>query len=377
MTSLLPVYPRLPIEIVSAKGNYIFTTDGRRILDLYGGHAVTPLGHGHPDLGRALSEAHAGLDFYSNSVVMPVQEQAARAVLADSKHLAYVHFVNSGTEANEAALHIARRKTGRTTVVSFDCSFHGRTLASLSVTGLPSYQQRLSIKPDKTRHKTIRYGVIEDLIHIDSDTACVMAESVPSLAGVHMPAEGYYAALQQRCRAVGAMLIFDEVQGGVGRLGRWYAHELFGVQPDLVTLAKSLGGGFPVGALVTTAAVGEWITYGELGTTFGGGPMACAMVRATAEVIRRDGLLQRVEAIFAKLAELLSTTPDLELRGAGCLIGIETALPARRLRELMLERDILVGLSGHARTIRLLPSYITTDQELLRFSTQLAEVLSA
>jgi len=377
VTALLPVYPRMPLEVISAHGCWLGTADGRKLLDLYGGHAVSPLGHGHPELQAALLEAHQTLDFYSNSVLMPVQEDAARAVLAGSKHLSWAHFVNSGSEANEAALHLARRRTERATVVTFRCSFHGRTLGSLSVTGLDSYQRRLSVATPQSWHRTIRFGSEPDLQLIDDQVAAVLCESIPSIAGVLMPPDGWYQALEARCREVGALLVFDEVQGGVGRTGQWFAHELFAVRPDLVTLAKALGGGFPVGAVLGTRELAEWVSPGELGTTFGGGPMACAMVQTVAKVVHRDDLMTRNREIFARTHAALADIESVSVRGAGCLIGVETALPAAELRSRLLERDVIVGSSGASNTIRLLPPYVLSDEELDIGLRAIREVLDA
>jgi acetylornithine/N-succinyldiaminopimelate aminotransferase len=232
--------------LASARGTTLTMQDGREIVDFYGGHAVTPLGHCHPALEKTICEGYRTLDFYSNSLHMDVQQRAARALLADSEHLTRVHFVNSGTEANEAALHLSRRLTERTRVLTFDCSFHGRSLASLQVTGLPGYQARLSLPSSSEIADTIAFGDIEALEKIDARVACVLCESIPSLAGIIMPPDDYYPALVERCHEVGALVVFDEVQGGVGRTGRWFAHQRFGVQPDIVTLAKSVAGGFPL-----------------------------------------------------------------------------------------------------------------------------------
>jgi acetylornithine/succinyldiaminopimelate/putrescine aminotransferase len=374
-SAMLPVYPRLPLEVVGAKGSELFTSDGRTLLDLYGGHAVCPLGHGHPELTETLTQTHATLDFYSNSLYLPVQQTAAEAVLGDSAHLRHVHFVNSGTEANEAALHLARRQTGRETVVSLDNAFHGRTLASLTATQLGKYRTRLSVAVPEHWSRMLPFG---DVSAIDAvvrdDVAAVILESVPSLGGVVFPDADWLAAVFTRAREVGAMVIFDEVQGGVGRLGRWFAHERMGVKPDMVTLAKSLGGGFPVGALVTTAEVGERIAYSELGTTFGGAPMAAAMVTKVAEIIRRDGLMARTLAIFERVSAGLADLDEVTVRGGGCLIGLHTPLTAKELRSRLLEHDILVGVSGEANTARLLPSYTVTDDELDRFVVAIREV---
>jgi len=185
VSELLPVYPRLDLELVGAEGCELHTADGRTLLDLYGGHAVCPLGHAHPELLRTLRESYERLDFYSNSLRMPVQQQAASAVLGASGHLSHVHFVNSGTEANEAALHLARRLSGRSTVVSFDCSFHGRTLASLAATGMAQYRARLSVPQDPALNRYLSFGDPTDLERqIDGSVAAVVCESVPSLAGL-------------------------------------------------------------------------------------------------------------------------------------------------------------------------------------------------
>ena len=377
VSALLPVYPRLPLQLVSASGCWLQTSDGRSLLDLYGGHAVSPLGHGHPELHRALLTAHSTLDFYSNSVHMPIQERAAAAVLAGSEHLGWAHFVNSGTEANEAALHLARRRTGRASIHSFSCSFHGRTLGTLAATGLPGYRQRLSVDVPAPWHRTIEFGSYDDLDLIDETVAAVLCESIPSIAGVLMPPPGWYPRLAARCKQVGALLIFDEVQGGVGRTGHWFAHDLLGVEPDLVTLAKGLGGGFPVGAVLGTEALARWVQPGEIGTTFGGGPMACAMVCAVAEVIERDQLMRRNVAIFARIKSSLELLPGVTVRGAGTLIGVETPLPASELRTALLERNVLVGSSGEPNTVRLLPPYVLTDDELDIGITAIREALGA
>ncbi len=364
MSSLLDVYPRLPLKLVSARGCWLKTDAGRSLLDLYGGHAVSPLGHAHPELHGALIAAHDTVDFYSNSVHMPIQERAASAALADSQHLSWAHFVNSGTEANEAALHLARRFTSRTCVVSFDCSFHGRSLGSLAVTGIEGYRKRLSVETPPNWRRGIRFGNRADLERIDDSVAAVICESIPSIAGVLMPPEGWYPALAARCREVGALLIFDEVQGGVGRCGRWFAHQLFGVEPDLVTLAKGLGGGFPVGAVLGNPELARWIGHGELGTTFGGGPMACAMICAVSNIIQREQLIERNRCTFQRIHGALSPLPGVSVRGAGALIGLETPLPASELRQRLLSRSVVVGSSGQPNTVRLLPPYVLSEEEL-------------
>ncbi len=371
---LLPVYPRLALDLVRAEGSELVLRDGRRILDLYGGHAVCPLGHAHPELAAALADGYRTLDFYSNSLDMDVQDRAATAVLGDSAHLGWVHFVNSGTEANEAAIHLARALTGRSEVLAFDNGFHGRTLASLQATGLAGYQKRVRL-PAGDAVGFVRFGVVEDLARITERTAVVLCESVPSLAGIYLPPDGYYAALEARCRATGALFALDEVQGGIGRLGTWFAHERFGVKPDLVTLAKSLAGGFPAGALVVERSLGARVLSGELGTTFGGGPMACRMIETVATIVRRDHLQERVRAVFDRLTAGLAGVPGVAVRGAGCLIGIQTPLPAAPVRDALLADGILVGTCSQAETIRLLPPYTVPFEGVDRFARSLTRIV--
>jgi acetylornithine/succinyldiaminopimelate/putrescine aminotransferase len=274
--------------------------------------------------------------------------------------------VNSGTEANESAVHIARKLTGRETVVTLTESFHGRTLASLSLTGLEGYRRKVPLNVPDHWLRTIALGQ-DDLDAIDGSVAAVMIESVVSLGGVYLPQPGWLARVEARCREVGALLILDEVQGGVGRLGTWFAHETLGCTPDLVTLAKSLGGGFPVGATVVTKALGDQLKGGDLGTTFGGGPMACAMVETVAKIVRRDGLMDRVLAIEARVRAGLADVAGVQVRGRGALLGVETSRPAAEVQARLLDHDILVGTSSHPRTLRLLPSYTVSDAEIDRF----------
>ncbi|MCB9682281.1 MAG: aspartate aminotransferase family protein [Alphaproteobacteria bacterium] len=375
MSALLPVYPRLALDLVRADGCWLTTSDGRRILDMYGAHAVCPLGHAHPELTEALTTAHRTLDFYSNSLHMAVQERAAEAVLGGSAHLSHVHFVNSGTEANESALHLARRVTGRQTVVTLAESFHGRTLGSLSVTGLSAYRGRVPLDVPASWHRMVALGD-EDLSAIDHDVAAVLVESVVSLGGVRMPPDGWLSKVAARCAEVGALLVLDEVQGGVGRLGTWFGHETLGVRPDMVTLAKSLGGGFPVGALVVTPALAAKVTHSELGTTFGGGPMAAAMVETVARVIRRDGLMDRVLAIEARIRSRLAAHDDVAVRGRGALLGIVTPAPAKVVRDALLARDVIVGTSSDPHGLRLLHPYVLTDAEVDVFLDALQAVLA-
>lgn len=376
MSNLLPVYPRLDLHLVAAQGAWLHTADGRRLLDVYGGHAVCPLGHGHPELTAALTRQHATLDFYSNSLHMDIQERAARAVLGESTHLAYVHFLSSGTEANEAAIHTARKLTGRRTIVTLSNSFHGRTLASLSVTGLAGYRKKIPMEVPSDWLRTIDLGA-DDLSSIDGDVAAVLIESVPSLGGVHMPPDGWLARVEARCREVGALFVLDEVQGGVGRLGRWYAHEHLGVRPDMVTLAKSLGGGFPVSAMVATRAIGDALSGGDLGTTFGGGPMACAMVETTAAIIRRDGLMDRVLEIERRVRVGLAGLEGVSVRGRGALLAVVTPRKAVEVQAGLLARDVMVGTSGDPMALRLLPPYTLTDHEVDLFVATTREVLGA
>ena len=371
----LPVYGQLPIEPVRGEGVHLITREGRRVLDLYGGHAVACLGYGHPALTEALTRQAAMLLFQSNAVPLDVRARAARALVEFAPDgLERVFFVNSGAEANENALRIAVRTTGRSRIVALERAFHGRTGASGAVTwgaaagwyGFPRLPFEVTF--------VARDDPAQLLDAVTDDVAAVIVEPVQGVAGAYdVPAE-LIAAARRATEACGSLLIFDEVQSGMGRSGYPFMADRLGVTPDMLTSAKSLAGGVPAGAVLTTADLAARLGPGDLGTTFGGGPLACAAIEAVIGVIQRDGLLAHVRQVSQQIRETCIVGPVERIQGAGLLLGLRTTRPAAQVRDALLERDILVGTSADAHVLRLLPPLILAPDHVESLAVALAEL---
>jgi acetylornithine/succinyldiaminopimelate/putrescine aminotransferase len=366
---LAPVFAQYPIEVTSAQGVWLTTRDGRRILDLYGGHAVAALGYGHPGWTAALTSQAASCNFQSNAVPMAVRARAAaRLVRFSQLPFASVFFVNSGAEANENALKLAFRITRREKIVAIEGSFHGRTAAAGAITwgalqkwfGFPRTPFDVTFIP--------RRAVAAIAEHVREDTAAVIVEPVQGVGGAFDMGAEFLAALRRRCNDTGALLIFDEVQCGVGRTGHPFAANLYGVIPDMITTAKALGNGFPCAALLMSAQVAAALSLDSLGTTFGGGPMASAAIEAVIEAIESEQLLQRVRRVGAYIRDTCMVGPVVAHQGAGFLTGLVTRRPAKDVHAALLARGILTGTSSDPQIVRLLPPYILAEEhvDLLR-----------
>jgi acetylornithine/N-succinyldiaminopimelate aminotransferase len=362
---LAPVFAQYPIEVVSAQGVWLRNSHGERVLDLYGGHAVVGLGYAHPSWTAALADQAHLCNFQTNAVAMSVRKRAAeRLVRFSGLPFASVFFVNSGAEANENALKIALRQSGRSHVAAVEGAFHGRTAAAGAVTwgaqakwyGFPRTPFDVSFLP--------RGDLTAIAAQVTSATAAVIVEPVQGLAGAVDLGAPYLEALRRRCDEVGALLIFDEVQCGMGRTGRPFAANLYGVMPDLLTTAKALGNGFPCAALLMSAAVTAGIRLESLGTTFGGGPMACAAIEAVIEAIETGDLLKRVERIGAYIRHTCITGPVTAHQGAGLLVGLRTTRAAKAIQAELLEAGILAGTSADPAVLRLLPPYILEEKHV-------------
>jgi acetylornithine/succinyldiaminopimelate/putrescine aminotransferase len=371
----VPVYAQLPVEPIRGDGVYLETRDGRRILDLYGGHAVACLGYGHPGLLDALRTQAETLLFQSNAVPMAVRAEACRALAEFAPEgLNRVFLVNSGAEANENALRLAFRVTGRQQVVAVEGAFHGRTGAAAAVTwgarerwyGYPRLPFQVSfVPPDDIEALTAA---------VTEDVAAVIVEPVQGVAGaVDMSAE-FLAAAENACRACGALLIFDEVQCGMGRSGHPFVAQAVAVNPHVLTTAKGLAGGFPAGALVTTDEIADRLQVGDLGTTFGGGPMACAAISAVIKAILEENLMEQVKTVSERIRSTCVVGPVHAIQGRGLLLGLRTGAPARVVRDALLERDILAGTSGDPNILRLLPPLTLGEAEVDRLARALKEV---
>lgn len=361
----LPTYARLPLTLVRGRGVYVFDDRGRRYLDLYGGHAVASTGHGHPRVVEAILRQAEELLFYSNVVVSPVRAEAARRLVeAAGDPYRRVFFVNSGAEANEAALRIARRVTGRENVVALEGSFHGRTLGAASVTTIG----RKGTAPGVTEFSSVRFLAPDDRSAaaevIDDQTAAVLLEPIQSMAGVREPSPEFLLSLRDLSRERGALLIFDEVQTGAGRTGRYLYSGTHGVHADLVSLAKGVASGVPMGAVLTTEDVARGIGLGDLGSTFGGAPLACAALIATLDVLEKEGVLARANETAAWLRQSLDEVEGVEeVRGRGLLMGLKLRGAAKEAQKRLLEQGILTGTSSDPHVLRLLPPLVLERQD--------------
>lgn len=367
-------YKKFPFVVERGEDVWVTTSTGERYLDLYGGHAVVSTGHSHPRVVRAISEQAGRLIFYSNLVYNDARARAARKLVEVAHPLhTKTFFCNSGTEANENAIKIARKLTARDKVISFEGSFHGRTPGSLAATGLTKYREGIS--PMLTGHVYAPFNDIAAIeAMIDEETAAVILEPIQSMGGARMGSPEFYRALREACDRVNAMLIYDEVQTGMGRTGEYFFAGRFDVVPDMVALAKGIASGVPMGAVLVTEEIAAEIKTGDLGTTFGGGPLACAALEATIDVIHDEQLLDNVrtnsEYLYAELAKL--PTVD-ELRGLGYLVGIKfKSESAKPYQQALLERKIITGLADDASVLRLLPPLTLKRAEIDLFLNELA-----
>jgi len=370
---LLQVYGQWNFEPVSAEGVHIQTKTGE-LLDLYGGHAVAALGYSHPALVKALTEQAETLFFQSNAVALDVRAAAARKLADFSPDgMDYVFLVNSGAEANENALRLAFKKTGRTKVVAIEKGFHGRTAAAGACTWGSDKWYAFPNKPFDVEFLP-RDDVTEVANYIDEDTAAVILEPVQGVAGGYDLSQDFVKAIAGRCQETGAVLISDEVQTGVGRCGKAFAIELYDAQPDIITTAKSLGGGFPVGAVIVNKTMSTVAENGDLGTTFGGGPLACAMICAVIDTIRQEKLLENVQQQTAFLRDNLPCGPVIGIQGHGFLTGLICDRPAKEVSAALLEQGILVGGSSDPDVIRLLPPLTLQQEHIQQLLDALKEI---
>ena len=367
----LATYKKMPIAAERGEGVWIYTSNGDKYLDLYGGHAVAGTGHCHPHVINAIQKQAGELLFYSNLVYSSARARAAEKLVSIAPHpLTKTFFCNSGTEANENAMRMARMATGREQVITFSGGFHGRTADSISATFLGKYRELG--KPNVPGHLEAEFGNIESVRALADDTvAAIMLEPIQSMAGVRMAEPEFYVALRRLCDERGIVLIYDEVQTGVGRTGQWFfagSEAGGGVVPDVVTLAKSLGSGVPVGACLVTDAIASHIKENDLGTTFGGGMLAMAAVTATLEAIENDGMLENVRRVEAYLRERLREVEQVvAVHGLGFLLGIEFNENAAAVHKRLLEHKIITGTSSNPTVLRLLPPLCLTEEHIDEF----------
>src|SRR5256714_449901 len=355
----LATYKKMPVVAERGEGVWIYASDGRRYLDLYGGHAVAGTGHCHPHVVKAIKDQCDKLVFYSNLVYSEARARAAeRLVSIAPESLTKAFFCNSGTEANENAMRMARMATGREKIITFSGGFHGRTADAISATFLGRYRE--IGKPNVPGHLQAEFGNIESVQAVTDDSvAGIMLEPIQSMAGVKMAGPLFYRELRELCDERGLILIYDEVQTGVGRTGDWFfagSSAGNGVVPDIITLAKALGSGIPVGACVVTEQIASHIKENDLGTTFGGGMIAMAAVIATLEAIDNDRMLDNVRSVESYLRERLKEVEQvINIHGRGFLLGLEFADSAKKVHEALLTQKIITGTSSDPKVLRLLP----------------------
>lgn len=358
------VYPLFPIEPVKARGSWLWDDKGVKYLDLYGGHAVISIGHGHPHYVKAIEDQLGKISFYSNSVQNPLQDRLAAKLGEVSGYPDYNLFmVNSGAEANENALKLASFITGRKKIVAFKKAFHGRTSGAVAATDNPKI-----VSPFNAGHEIsfIPMNDLEALSAIDKETAAVIIEGIQGVGGIQFPQDSFLVALEARCKAVGALLILDEVQSGYGRTGKFFAHQFSGIRPDLITVAKGMGNGFPVGGLLIEPGIKG--VHGMLGTTFGGNHLACAAALAVLEVIDNEKLMNNAQQLGDFLMNELKEISQIEaIRGRGLIIGIDLPSEYANLRKDLLFKHRMFTGEAKPNTIRLLPSLALTKEEASLF----------
>ena len=375
--ALLPVYAQFPIRPARGRGSWLIDQDGAEWLDAYGGHAVASTGHSHPDVVRAIAEQAERLLFYSTAVPLP-QREALAEKLAElcPDPLGRVFFCNSGAEANENALHLARRHTGRQTIVSVRGGWHGRTAATLACTDGARYEEAARRAGVPLSRKVPFDDVAALDAAVDDTVAAVLVEPVQGFAGARDCSPEFLHAARRVCDARGAVLLFDEVQCGVGRCGAFSAAEAVGVTPDALTFAKGLAGGLPIGAVVASPRLTDSLALGDLGSTFGGGPVPCAAALANIEVIEREGLIANALAVGEQLARGARALGVERVTGRGLLLGLHLDRPAVEVQRALFGHRILTGTATDPRVLRLLPPLSFSPREADLLLAGLREVLA-
>lgn len=371
---LFDVYPLFDINIVKGKGCNVWDDKGNEYLDLYGGHAVISIGHAHPHYVKMVSNQVAELGFYSNSVVNKLQEQVAKQLGELSGYEDYSFFmINSGAEANENALKLASFYNGRKRVISFAKSFHGRTSAAVCVTDNPTIIAPINKGIDVT------YLALNDIEAVraelaDEDVCAVIIEGIQGVGGIKLPTDVFLQELREVCTQTNTVLILDEIQSGYGRSGKFFAHQYAAICPDIITVAKGIANGFPVGGVLINPRFVP--TYGMLGTTFGGNHLACAASLAVLDVIKEQNLVENAAIVGSYLMEKLKQFNEIqEVRGRGLMIGLEFKEPIKEIRRrLLFEQKVFTGVSG-TNVIRLLPPLCLTIAQADEFIVRLKKVL--
>ncbi len=371
---LYDVYPLFDINIIKGKGCHVWDDKSQEYLDLYGGHAVISIGHAHPHYVEMISNQVAQLGFYSNSVINKLQQELADRLGALSGYDDYQFFlINSGAEANENALKLASFYNGRTRVLVQEKAFHGRTSLAVEATHNPKIIAPINANGHVTYLPMNNLPAWEAEL-AKGDVCAVMIECIQGVGGIRLVTSEFMQGLRALCDKYNTVLICDEIQCGYGRSGKFFAHQHTGIRPDIITVAKGIGNGFPMGGVIISPKFTP--EYGQLGTTFGGNHLACAAAIAVLDVMKQDNLVENAAKVGAYLMEELNKFPQIkEVRGQGLMIGMEFSEPIKEVRrKLLFEQKVFTGVSG-TNVIRLLPPLCLSMEEAKEFLKRFKEVL--
>ena len=374
---LFDVYPLIDVTPAKAEGSYFWDENGTEYLDLYGGHAVISIGHSHPTYVKYITEQLNNIGFYSNYVKIPIQNQVAEQLTKLSGYDDYTLFLcNSGAEANENAIKLASFHTGKKKIIYFSGAFHGRTAAAVACTDNPKIVAPVNQSENFVKLPFNDLEALENEFKTNSDIAGVIVEGIQGVGGVQIPTTEFLQKIQQLCNENNAVFIADEIQSGFGRSGKFFAHQNAGVTPDIISMAKGMGNGFPVAGILISPKFKA--SYGLLGTTFGGNFLACAATKAVLEVIEEENLLQNAQEVGDYLVSLLQNQKNIkEIRYQGLMIGIDLAFPCNEVRtRLVKEYKMLTGNASTPNTLRVLPALNVKKEDVKKFADALIQILN-
>ena len=374
---LFDVYPLIDVTPAKAEGSYFWDENGTEYLDLYGGHAVISIGHSHPTYVKYITEQLNNIGFYSNYVKIPIQNQVAEQLTKLSGYDDYTLFLcNSGAEANENAIKLASFHTGKKKIIYFSGAFHGRTAAAVACTDNPKIVAPVNQSENFVKLPFNDLEALENEFKTNSDIAGVIVEGIQGVGGVQIPTTEFLQKIQQLCNENNAVFIADEIQSGFGRSGKFFAHQHAGVTPDIISMAKGMGNGFPVAGILISPKFKA--SYGLLGTTFGGNFLACAATKAVLDVIEEENLLQNAQEVGDYLVSLLQNQKNInEIRYQGLMIGIDLAFPCNEVRtRLVKEYKMLTGNASTPNTLRVLPALNVKKEDVKKFADALIQILN-
>lgn len=374
---LFDVYPLIDVTPAKAEGSYFWDENGTEYLDLYGGHAVISIGHSHPIYVKYITEQLNNIGFYSNYVKIPIQNEVAEQLTKLSGYPDYTLFLcNSGAEANENAIKLASFHTGKKKIIYFSGAFHGRTSAAVACTDNPKIVAPVNQSDNFVKLPFNDLEALENEFKTNPDIAGVIVEGIQGVGGVQIPTTKFLQKIQQLCNENNAVFIADEIQSGFGRSGKFFAHQHAGVTPDVISMAKGMGNGFPVAGILISPKFKA--SYGLLGTTFGGNFLACAATKAVLDVIEEENLLQNAQEVGDYLVSLLQNQKNIkEIRYQGLMIGIDLAFPCNEVRNrLVKEYKMLTGNASTPNTLRVLPALNVKKEDVKKFADSLIQILN-